>query len=54
MFLGDLGGLMDIIWVTGGWITAFLTMNSFLAELIKDSYLIQRYNHDTSEYYPTF
>ena len=40
MFLGDLGGLIDIIWIAGYWITAFFTMNLLDSKLVKDSYMI--------------
>ena len=50
-YLGDLGGLIDIIWVLGACITAGLTRNVLQAALIQDSYQIQKYNNDDSEYY---
>ena len=49
--MGDLGGLIDIIWVLGACITAALTRNVLEAALITDSYQIQKYNNDDSEYY---
>ena len=52
-YLGDLGGLIDIVWILGGMITAILIRNTFEAALISDSYQIQKYNHDYSEYYST-
>ena len=52
-YLGDLGGLIDIIYIIGGLLTLFLTRNALQAALITDSYQIQKYNHDESEYYAT-
>ena len=50
-YLGDLGGLIDIVWILGGVITAILIRNKFEAAVISDSYQIQKYNRDYSEYY---
>ena len=52
-YLGDLGGLIDIIWITGALITTILTKNLFEAAMIKNSYKIQKYTHDDAEFYAT-
>ena len=52
-YLGDLGGLIDIIYIVGGLLTAIFTRHALQSALITDSYQIQKFNHDESEYYPT-
>ena len=52
-YLGDLGGLLDIIWIIGAVLTAALTRDVLQAAMITNSYHVQKYNHDNSEYYPS-
>ena len=37
-YLGDLGGLIDIIWIFGAFLTAIMTRNVLQAAMITDSY----------------
>ena len=50
-FLGDIGGLFDIIIVLGMGITSMFAGQLFMAALISDSYNIQSYFRDSSEFY---
>ena len=43
-YLGDLGGLIDIIQLVGLLLTTFLTRNVLEAAMITDSYQIQKFN----------
>jgi len=48
-YLGDLGGLADIIYIIGGLMTSFVVEKMLIASLIKSIYYIQRYAADTTE-----
>ena len=52
-YLGDLGGLFEISWIVGAFLTGLITRNALKAALISDSYQIQKYGQDNSEYYTT-
>lgn len=52
-YLGDLGGLFDIVFILGSIITSFLTTKLFTATLISQLYRIQNYMKDETQYYKT-
>ena len=49
--LGDLGGLFDILILIGLLLTNFWVVPHFTAELLKDSYQIQNYSQNKTQYY---
>lgn len=50
-FLGDLGGLLDIILVFGLLLTFSHVKNAFVRSLLRDAYQVQSYTKNTSEFY---
>ena len=52
-YLGDLGGLFDIVYIVGSIITGLLTSKIFTATLISQLYRIQNYMKDETQYYET-
>ena len=52
-YLGDLGGLLDVVLVLGFLFTSFFASRLFKAALIGQVYRIQRYNKDFSQFYET-
>ena len=50
-FLGDLGGLFDIIMIIGWGLTSIFAGNLLTAALIGEVYKIQNYFRDSSEFY---
>ena len=52
-YLGDVGGLIDIVWIVGGLISAALTRDALAAAMIRNSYQVQGYNGDNCQYYET-
>ena len=52
-FLGDLGGLFDIIMIIGWGLTSIFAGNLLTAALIGEVYKIQNYFRDSSEFYET-
>ena len=47
-YLGDLGGLLDFLFVVGKVITSIFTSKLFIAALISEAYRIQGYMRDFS------
>ena len=52
-FLGDMGGLLDILLAIGWTFTSFLTSRLVMAELVRNVYKIQRRNRDSSKLFDT-
>jgi hypothetical protein len=48
-YLGDLGGLFDIMHLLGMFFTSFIVRKLFFANLINSVYWVQKYVSDTSE-----
>ena len=52
-YMGDLGGLLDVLMVLGSIATSIFASKLFSAELISHNYRIQEYMKDTSQFYET-
>ena len=52
-YLGDLGGLLDVLFVVGQILTSAVTSKLFIAALIGSTYSIQAYMRDFTQFYPT-
>ena len=50
-FLGDMGGLIEIVFLFMGGIIFLIIDRNFKAELIRDTYKVQKYSRDQSEFY---
>ena len=50
-FLGDIGGLIEIVFITVAGIMTYVIDRKFKAEIITDMYKVQKYSRDISEYY---
>ena len=50
-YLGDVGGLIEIVFLTIGGSMAFIIDRNFTAAIIRDVYKVQKYTRDHSEYY---
>ena len=50
-FLGDLGGIKEILFAIFGYMIGFLIERKFNAKLVGDLYKVQSYSKDQSEYY---
>ena len=51
-FLGDIGGIHEILFVILGSLIRFMIERNFNAKLVSDLYKVQKYAVDQSEYYP--
>ena len=51
--LGDMGGLLDIIFAFGVLITIGYVKRAFARSLLGDAYQVQRYSENISEFYPS-
>ena len=45
-YLGDMGGLLDIIFITGTILTALIVKREFESALVREAYSIQKYTTD--------
>ena len=52
-YLGDLGGLFDVLFLFGLGVTGFLSSKIFVAALINKVYKVQDYYKDFTQYYQT-
>lgn len=52
-YMGDLGGLLDILLVCGYILTSLFASKLFLAALMRQAYRIQSYTKDFTQYYQT-
>ena len=52
-FLGDVGGLLDIVLVMGHMLTMFFAARLFQGALVGEAYKIQNYFTDFSQFYGT-
>ena len=50
-FLGDLGGLIEITFLCVSGCIFFITERNFKAAMISDTYKVQKYSRDQSEFY---
>ena len=50
-FLGDMGGLIQIVFLFFAGVVGFVIDRNFKAEIISDTYKVQKYNRDQSEFY---
>ena len=50
-FLGDIGGLIEIVGLTIATVMAFIVERRFYGAVISDMYKVQKYTRDNSEYY---
>ena len=50
-FLGDMGGLIQIVFLVSWGIVVILLERNFKAAIISDIFKVQKYNRDTTEYY---
>ena len=50
-FLGDIGGLIEIIFLAVAGFMVFITERNFKAAMISDTYKVQKYSRDQSEFY---
>ena len=50
-YLGDLGGLLDIVLLLGVAITSIFVSRLFQAAIVKQAYRVQRYLLDSTPYY---
>ena len=51
--LGDMGGLLDIMNAFGVLLTLSVVRDAFNRSLLRDTYQVQGYTVDNSEYYPS-
>ena len=52
-YLGDIGGLIQIILLTGSFFVGFIIERQFKAAMVSETYQIQKYAKDQTEYYST-
>ena len=52
-YIGDLGGIHQLIWLIGGLLVGFIIERKFNLSLVKELYKVQKYSVDQSEYYKT-
>ena len=52
-YIGDVGGIHQLLWLIGGLLIGFLVDRKFNARLVKELYKVQQYSADQSEYYKT-
>ena len=45
-YLGDMGGLLDIIFITGMILTTVIIKREFESALVREAYSIQKYTAD--------
>ena len=50
-FLGDMGGLIQIVFLVSWGIVAVLLERNFKAAIISDTFKVQKYHRDKTEYY---
>ena len=50
-FLGDMGGLIEIVFLFVAGLIYLLLDRNFRAAIISDTYKVQKYNRDHSEFY---
>ena len=50
-FLGDMGGLIEIIFLFVSILMGFIIERNFIAAMISDTYKVQKYSRDQSEFY---
>ena len=50
-FLGDMGGLIQIVFLIVYLPVSFIVQRNFKAAIISDAYKVQKYHADTTEYY---
>ena len=50
-FLGDMGGLIQIVFLIVYLPVSFIVERNFKAAIISDAYKVQKYHADTTEYY---
>lgn len=50
-FLGDMGGLIQIVFLFVWGIVAFVVDRNFKAAIISDAYKVQKYHRDNTEFY---
>ena len=53
-FLGDMGGLIEICFLIVWGLIAVLIERNFKAAIISDTFKVQKYSSDKSEYYNSF
>ena len=52
-FLGDIGGMIELVLLFFAGIMSFIIGRSFRAAMISDTYKVQKYSRDLSEFYPS-
>ena len=52
-FLGDIGGLIEIIFLFCSGLVYLIVDRNFKAAIIRDTYKVQKYSRDQSEFYPS-
>ena len=50
-FLGDMGGLIEIVFLFFAGVIYFVLDRNFTAAMITDTYKVQKYSRDESEFY---
>ena len=50
-FLGDMGGLIEIVFLFVSGVIYLVLDRNFKAAIISDTYKVQKYNRDESEFY---
>ena len=50
-FLGDMGGLIQIVFLFAWGFVAYFVERNFKAAIISDTFKVQKYHRDKSEYY---
>ena len=50
-YLGDIGGLIQIILIAGSFLVGFIIERQFNAAMVSETYQIQRYTDDQTEFY---
>ena len=50
-FMGDVGGLFEIIYLAVAGVITFIVHRDFKAAIISDTYQVQKYTRDQSEFY---
>ena len=50
-YLGDLGGIFEIVYLLAYLLTAKIIQRLYYAAMVAHTYAIQHYNRDTSQYY---
>ena len=49
-FLGDIGGIIEIVLAIGLLVTSAFVTRSMNAEMIKEAYTVQRYERDSTQF----